>query len=108
MDINRFKSIVGHDLITKTFTLTARIWGACHVAQEVDPNTGAPLLYKDPELGSLIYPVDKLFLEVDRTLAPITPDKFKIYYRIKPVNDIFPAGYAKTFKIIKVKRRKGK
>ena len=78
MDITRFKSIVGHDLITKTFTLTARIWGACHVAQEVSPITGAPLLYKDPELGTLVYPVDKLKIEVDRTLAPITPDKFKI------------------------------
>ena len=35
-------------------------------------------------------------------------EKFKIYYRIKPVNDIFPAGYAKTFKITKIERRKGK
>ena len=34
--------------------------------------------------------------------------KFKIYYRTKPVNNVFPDGYAKTFKITKVKRRKGK
>jgi hypothetical protein len=34
--------------------------------------------------------------------------KYKIYYRTKPVNDIFPAGYAKTFKITKIERRKRK
>ena len=34
--------------------------------------------------------------------------KFKIYYRTKPVNDKFPASYAKTFKIIKIERRKRK
>ena len=34
--------------------------------------------------------------------------KFKIYYITKPVNDIFPVGYAKTFKITKIERRKRK
>ena len=35
-------------------------------------------------------------------------EKFRIYYRTKPVNDKFPAGYAKTFKITKIERRKRK
>jgi len=34
--------------------------------------------------------------------------KYKIYYRTKPVNKVFPAGYAKTFKITKIERRKRK
>ena len=34
--------------------------------------------------------------------------KYKLYYRTKPVNDKFPMGYAKTFKITKIKRRKRK
>jgi len=34
--------------------------------------------------------------------------KFKIYYITKPVNKVFPAGYAKTIKITKIERRKRK
>ena len=59
-------------------------------------------------------------MEIERTLEQRTENriemlsswvedyfkKFKVYYRTKPVNDVFPAGYAKTFKIIKIEKRK--
>jgi len=32
----------------------------------------------------------------------------KIYYRSRPVNSKFPVGYARTFEIIKIEKRKEK